>query len=241
MNRTVVLLRHGRDEHDDLAARFLTANGFVALNVYPVQGEALPDPDDPALSAAIVYGGLESANDSHRGSSIPTELAWIEKWLGTEKPYFGVCLGAQMLAKVLGARVTTHPQGLHEVGYTEVQPTSAAASFLAQAQFFYQWHKEAFDVPADCRQLAGGDVYANQAFVYRENVFGVQFHPEVTEAMLRNWLGSSGHLLTEAPGVHAPEKQLRDVKKHMPAVKQWLNGFLRDWLGRPSPLTPLPK
>jgi len=233
LSRTVVLLRHSR-ERDDLAAQFLAANGFDLLNVYPGHGEALPDPSDPALAAAIVYGGLESANDSQRGSSIPTELAWIEKWLATDRPYFGICLGAQMLAKVLGARVAAHAQGLHEVGYTEVQPAAAASVFLSQRQFFYQWHNEAFEIPHGCRKLASGEVYNDQAFVYRGNAYAVQFHPEVTDAMLRHWLDSAGHLLAAAPGAQQVEKQLQDGRRFTPPVQRWLNGFLRDWLQLPT-------
>ncbi len=227
--RKVVLLRHSR-ERDDLAAQFVAANGLQPLNVHPAHGDRLPDPHDSSLAAAIVYGGLESANDSRRDSSIPSELAWIERWLGTEKPYFGICLGGQMLAKVLGSRVSRHAQGLHEVGYTAVQPLADATEFLPERRHFYQWHNEAFEIPAGCRKLASGEVYENQAFVYHDNAYGVQFHPEVTRGMLRHWLHSAGHLLADAPGAQPPERQLRDEKEFTPTVQRWLHGFLRGWL-----------
>ncbi len=231
-DRTVVLVRHGSEERDDdLAARFLAANGWRLRSVYTVQGDSLPDPADPALQASIVYGGLESANDAHRGSSIPGELAWIERWLATGKPYFGICLGGQMLARVLGARVAPHAGGVHEVGYHEVLPAPDAGDFLPPRSRFYQWHQEGFELPPGCRRLACGEVYPEQAFVYGDNAYAVQFHPEVTGSMLRRWLESSGHALPGFPSVHAVERQLRDNQRFGPVIEHWLHRFLAVWVG----------
>ncbi len=105
------------------------------------------------------------------------------------KPLLGVCLGAQMLARHLGHRVYRHPEGKVEIGYYPIVPTEAGEALCA-APFpthVYQWHREGFDLPRGATLLAAGSDFEAQAFRYGPAAYGLQFHPEVTYAMMCRW------------------------------------------------------
>jgi GMP synthase (glutamine-hydrolysing) len=185
--------------------------------------------DDHA--GVVVFGGPMSANDDHL-PFVRKEIDWIPVVMESGKPFLGICLGAQMLARTLGARVSHHPEGLHEIGYFPIRPTPEGRAILDGEQYFYQWHGEAFDLPAGAQLLAYNENFPNQAFRYGENAYGLQFHPEVTQAMMNRWTTGAVHRLA-MPGAQSKAEQLR--KRHLaePAVDQWLPGFLRLWLGEP--------
>ena len=103
----------------------------------------------------------------------------------------GICLGAQLIAKTLGAAV--YPNQEKEIGWYDVSPTDHAQNdpllgpFSATEKIF-QWHGETFDIPQSTRHLAFSSLCANQAFRYGDNVYGFQFHLEVDEPMIHRWL-----------------------------------------------------
>ncbi|RMD61917.1 MAG: glutamine amidotransferase [Alphaproteobacteria bacterium] len=231
MSRTVILVEHPTGGRDDRASALLERWGYRLHWVCPYHGDSLPDPKGEAV-AAIVYGGAESANDDREKPYLRTELDWIERWLDTGKPYLGLCLGAQMLARVLGARVRPHPQGHYEIGYVPIRPTPQANGFLHGLERVYHWHTEGFDMPTGAERLAEGEIFPNQAFRYGAAAYGLQFHPEVTRAMMTRWMDSAAHML-DNPNAHPRERQLADAAVHEPAMARWLERFLRAWLARP--------
>ncbi len=117
-----------------------------------------------------------------------------------------------------------------EIGYYAIQPTSVGSPYFENDLHVYQWHKEGFDLPRDCTLLATGDNFPNQAFRYGENAFGIQFHPEVTEAMNRKWLNKAAHMLIE-PGAQAANDQLAARMRHDHGMRHWLDNFLSNWIG----------
>src|SRR3546814_19197373 len=112
--------------------------------------------------ACFVFGGPMSANDCHMGG-IRTELDWIPTVLESGKPYVGICLGAQMLARVLGGSVGEHPEGMVEIGYVEIEPTDAGRDYFDGPMMVYQWHREGFALPDSCPVLARSAVFEQQA------------------------------------------------------------------------------
>ena len=153
------------------------------------------------------------------------EMAWIRRWALDERPYLGLCLGAQLLAAALGGRVAPHPRGVHEIGFFPVRPTAAGAGVLPDPLHVYQWHNEGFGIPDGAELLAEGDVFPNQAFRYGSRAFGLQFHPEATGPMRREWLAASPHVLS-APGAHDPHRQARDARRFDRPMAAWLTGFI---------------
>ena len=112
-----------------------------------------------ATPAAVVFGGPQSANDDDR-PGVRLELAWLERVaLPSGKPLLGICLGAQMMARVLGARVGRHPENLVEIGYHPIYPTAAGAAYFEGPTMFYQWHKETFEIPSGAVHLAHNDAF----------------------------------------------------------------------------------
>jgi GMP synthase (glutamine-hydrolysing) len=168
-----------------------------------------------------------SANDDHTLPFIRHELDWIPSVLEAGKPYLGICLGAQLLAKVLGGRVAIHADGIKEIGYSKIQPVSGQPD-LCGLTHVYHWHKEGFEIPDNAVRLAAGDVFPNQAFRY-DKAYGVQFHPEITQEMIYRWVAAAPNYLSE-PGAQALEEQVRQHLCHAASVEKWLREFLVRWL-----------
>ena len=153
----------------------------------PSLGEPLPA-TLAGHDGAIVFGGPMGANDDE--DWIRREIDWLAVPLAEGKPLLGVCLGAQMLARALGARVFGYEDKRSEIGYFPIRPTPAGDRLCA-ARFprsVYQWHSDGFDLPAGAELLAaGGADFPNQAFRYGARAVALQFHPDVTYHMMCKW------------------------------------------------------
>jgi GMP synthase (glutamine-hydrolysing) len=231
VTRKILLIDHPVGRRDDRASRILSERGFEVCWVSPGRGDRLPEPQTfQNYAAAVVFGGPESANDSEKTPYIADEIDWIGRWVSAERPYLGICLGAQLLARSLGAEVSRHPEGACEIGYVEIAPTALANGFLSDPLHVYQWHNEGFELPEGAELLATGPVFPNQAYRLGEKIYGVQFHPEVTPEVSRRWIVDAGHMLVE-PGAHSAERQIADSKLHDAPIERWFDGFLDVWLG----------
>ncbi len=139
-------------------------------------------------SGVIVMGGPQSANDLNPG--LAEELKLIDHAFTRSVPVLGICLGAQLIAKALGARV--YKNDVREIGWapvylTEQGLTDPLFSRIDSPTDFFHWHGETFDLPQGAAWLAFSDHCRNQAFRYGETVYGVQFHPEITPEMIVDW------------------------------------------------------
>lgn len=228
MKQAVLLIDHPVGRRDDRASAQLQEMGYRLEWCSPGRGDKLP-PHGGDYAAVVCYGGTESANDAATKPYIRDEIEWIGRWVDGGGRYFGICLGSQLLAAALGSRVARHAQGLHEIGYVEIEPTAAADGFLAEAMHVYHWHNEGFEVPASAELLAAGPVFPNQAFRYGDKAYGIQFHPEVGRAVMQRWIAEAAHMLSE-PGAQSGAEQLAGCARHDAAMAEWLRGFLIRWL-----------
>ncbi len=228
----ILVVTHKPDTDMGHVGRLLRARGFRFDIRRPRFGDCLPETlADHA--GAIIFGGPMSVNDTDE--YIKREIDWIAVPLAEGKPFLGVCLGAQMLAKFLGAEVKKHPDGLPEIGYHPLYspPHANGSAFPAQV---YQWHSEGFELPAGATALAHGEIFENQAFQFGQSAFGVQFHPEMTLAMIHRWTTRSLHRYS-GPTVQARCEQIGRHLYYGPAKQRWLGKFLDDWLGLGSEQT----
>jgi GMP synthase (glutamine-hydrolysing) len=140
-----------------------------------------------------------------------------------------VCLGAQMLAKHLGAEVGPHPQGEVEIGYYRLRALAAGNALGPWPPYVYHWHREGFGLPAGAVRLAAGEVYENQAMVFNDHAYGIQFHPEVTRATMHRWT-TVGRARFSLPNAQDQHEHLEGQLLHDGPVKDWLSRFLDHWL-----------
>jgi GMP synthase (glutamine-hydrolysing) len=171
----------------------------------------------------IVLGGPMSVNDSNRLPHLVTELKLIEEAMRRELPILGICLGAQLIAKTLGAAVYRNPE--KEIGWYDVSPTTDASGDplltpLQKTETIFQWHGETFDMPNGTRHLAFSSLCANQAFRYGTKVYGFQFHMEVDEPMIHRWLKvpENQKEIAALRGDHHIEQIYCETSQHMPRL-----------------------
>lgn len=177
---------------------------------------------------AVIFGGPQSANDCD--PFIRREIEWIGVALKEGKPFLGICLGAQMLARHLGAKVDYCRRANVEIGYHPVRWTSQASTFGELPDFVYQWHREGFEVPSGGWLLAQSDgPFPNQAMSYGPAAVGIQFHPEITYAQVNRWSGSNPVRLL-MKGARPRHEHLSGHLTHGPRVRCWLDRFLRRWV-----------
>ena len=192
-----------------------------------VLGHDLPE-TLAGYKGAIVFGGPQSANDDD--DIIHREIDWMAVPLKEQVPYFGICLGAQLMARHLGAPVSFHPDCCAEIGYYPIAPTERGAEIARWPRKVYQWHREGFELPGGAELLAtGGNAFPCQAYRYGKNAYNIQFHPEVTLAMTHRWTVKAAHRFS-LPGVRPAETHFRDRMVFDPEVDRWLDEFLDFWL-----------
>ena len=229
--KPILIVLHQEHSTPGRIGRLLQARGY-RLDV------RRPRYDDPLPATmadhagAVVFGGPMSANDDD--DFIKREIEWIGVPLREKAPFLGVCLGAQMFARHLGERVYPHPEGRVEVGYYPIVPTAEAERLFGGGVFprrVYQWHREGFDLPRGATLLASGLDFEVQACHIGERAFALQFHPEVTYAMMCKWT-VTGHERMSLPGALTRRHHLDGWYEHDGAVARWTDAFLGFWASR---------
>ncbi len=155
----------------------------------------------------VILGGPISVNDAPVFAFIDQELALLRVRLAEDRPTLGICLGAQLMARALGAAVYSGED--KEIGWYDLQLTaegedSALRYLAARHCSMLHWHGETFDLPEKAILLASSEKYKNQAFRYGCNSLALQFHPEVTQHAMEQWfIGHIGEIM-QTPGISVP-------------------------------------
>ena len=224
--RKILVVLHQETSSAGRVGLALSRRGFTLDIRRPRFGDPLPK-TMAGHAGAIVFGGPMSANDDD--DYVRRETDWIGVPLKEEKPFLGICLGAQMLVRHLGGCVDPHGHGQVEIGYFPIKPTALGRRLVAWPSHVYQWHREGFDLPTGASLLAEGDTFPNQAIAVGPAAYGIQFHPEVTLAMLYRWTVFGGHRL-DLPGAQKRHQHFDGRALHDAAVRLWLERFLELWL-----------
>lgn len=149
---------------------------------------------EPSISryhGLVILGGPMNCDQSDRYHHLTKEISVIQDAIEQGKPVLGICLGAQLIARALGARVSKNDK--KEIGWYDLSPTADGEkdplfSKFGSRQKIFQWHGDMFEIPKNAVHLATSPDCRNQAFRYRSNVYGLQFHLEVDEPMIHRWL-----------------------------------------------------
>ena len=192
-------------------------------------------PDIDSFDVLVSMGGPMSTNDDHIYPWLVEEKKLIEKAILHNKKFIGICLGAQIAANVLGARVKLNRE--KEIGWFDVQLTADGQShrkFINVPDTFsvFHWHGETFDIPDKAIHLIQSAGCVNQSFIYDERVLGLQFHIEGTPEGLITMMENSLDDMTSGKFIQS-ESEIREitrpmVQKTMPIFNEIMNSFLND-------------
>jgi len=222
----VLIVLHQETSTPGRVGNALRALGYPLDIRRPRFGDPLPE-TLVKHAGAVIFGGPMSANDPD--DYVRREIDWISVPLDEQRPFLGICLGAQMLAKHLGATVAPHPQGRAQIGYYPIQLTAAGRALCGPwPDQVYHWHREGFSLPAGSELLAEGSDFPFEAFRYDE-AFALQFHPDVTTAMMHRWTTRGNERLV-LPGARPRGEHFIERAVHDVAERAWLTAFLDCWL-----------
>jgi GMP synthase (glutamine-hydrolysing) len=167
--------------------RILDACGALHVHtVRPLAGQPLPGHDE--VAGAVVMGGPMNVDQVDRFPALGTERDWLAEAAGLGMPVLGICLGAQLLARALGAEM--RPGERKEIGFAPVEVADAedpVLGGLAPSTDVLHWHGDVFDLPAGAEHLASSELTENQAFRVGD-AWGVLFHPEADLALVEAWM-----------------------------------------------------
>ena len=190
------------------------------------KGEQMPKPK--SFHLLILMGGPMSVYDEDLYPFLIEEKAFVRSWVNEGNPTLGICLGAQLIADCLGARVY---RGNHEeLGWYELMVTEKGKKDPFVRVFpprfpVFQWHSETFDLPKGAMLLATAQDYPHQAFRFGELTYAFQFHLEVTEEMLHTWLSGNGVGRDKKGEINAVQHP------HLLVIHRLCRSFMQPFLG----------
>jgi GMP synthase (glutamine-hydrolysing) len=190
------------------------------------------DPLAPDL--LIVLGGSPGVYQADVYPFLKEELRILKARMAADRPTLGICLGGQLMAAALGARVYPGPQGA-ERGWYPLAVTAAGrdtpvAHLDGAKTAMLQWHGDTFDLPDGAVLLASSAQYENQAFQWGRHCIGLQCHPEMTPAVMEEWLVSSAGRV--AAGELDIAQMRADTALHGPRLMAQTEAFMHDFLAR---------
>jgi len=228
--RTVQAIRHlGFEDLGSFAVPLQEAGYDIEYIDVAERDPATVDPLGADL--LVVLGGPIGVYDHDAYPVVSDEIRLLRARLSADRPTLGICLGAQLMAAALGARV--YPGPAREIGWSALDLWDAAVpNPLAALRGVpvLHWHGDTFDLPEGCTLLASTALCANQAFSRGPNVLGLQFHPEVPGGRFEHWLLGHAHELATA-GLD-PVALRRDARRYAGRLEQAGAALLAGWLSR---------
>lgn len=188
--------------------------------------ESLPPLE--SFDVLVIMGGSMNIYEHKAYPWLAQEKKFIRRAIDADKKIIGICLGAQLIADVLGAPVTcnTHKEiGWHKIKLSSGAKNSAAFSSLPEEMVVFQWHGDTFSTPPNAIHLASSTVCGNQAFQYGSHVLALQFHLEYSLQSIEKMLLHCADEIVDSPYIHTPE-QIRAGYNNIPQTSAWLYTLL---------------
>ena len=184
-------------------------------------GDPLPE-DIKNYSGLIILGGPMNVYEEDVYPYLKGEDILIKEAIKRRIPVLGICLGGQLIAKATGAKVNKGAK--KEIGWYDLLLTPGGKADKVFKNFperltVFQWHGDTFDIPSDATHLAGSVLFPNQAFRIGDNIYGLQFHLEVTQKMISRWINEYKDELSSLDYID-PEKIIKDTDKYIKTLSQ---------------------
>jgi GMP synthase (glutamine-hydrolysing) len=208
----------------------------VKIKYYEAGIDDLSQLDVLSDSLLVILGGPISVNDADMFPFINTEIDLLRQRIAADKPTLGICLGAQLIASAMGAKI--YPGEEKEIGWNGLQLTAegeqGALRYLgAEHCSMLHWHSETFDLPDAAVLLASSSKYENQAFSVGENILALQFHPEITTRGMEKWfIGHIGEIM-QTPEISV-EQLRRDTHQYGNQLEMQGELFFNSWFNAVS-------
>ena len=232
--RKLLVFQHSASEPLGVLDPMLRDAGFRVRYVnFSRDPKAIPDVS--RYNGLVVLGGPMHVDQTAAHPHLLTEIAALREALKRDMPILGICLGAQLLAAALGAAV--RPHSVREIGWYRLAPAAGAGEdrlfrHISGAPHVFQWHAYTFDVPHGAVHLASTETCANQAFRWGNRAYGLQFHLEADEAMIRRWTQVPAYRAEiEADGGPASvERVLGETHRHIDAALETGRRVFREFI-----------
>lgn len=225
-----LIITHERKEGPGIFGDMLKARGFALINLYAPEGKFTKEMERHDL--VLVMGGPMGVYETDKYAFIERELEFLKRRIETGLPTLGVCLGAQMIAGALGADV--YPGGAgQEIGWNELRVLNdnhPLKHLEAPKTNMFHWHGDTFDLPKGADLLASTDLYKNQAFSYGQNTLALQFHPEMTTEMIKDWATVLGPDMGGSKITGSHEELYGQTEKNIATLNRQSKLFFNEWL-----------
>jgi GMP synthase (glutamine-hydrolysing) len=230
--KSALAVRHVAFEDLGWFGPVLGHRGFAVRYHDAAAGFAGVDAQAPEL--VVVLGGPIGAYEEHLYPFLADEIALIRDRLERDQPTLGICLGAQLMARALGARV--YPGEVKEIGWspltlTEDGMSSSLHPLAGPDLSVLHWHGDTFDLPPGATRLASSALYQNQAFAWGNAALALQFHAEATAEGLELWFVGHACEIAGVPQLSLPALRA-ESRWRAEALRQPAEAFLGDWLDR---------
>ena len=210
----VIIIKHIDIEGPGTIGDFLDGNGIPYHIIDIFNGEPLPD-SLSNTSAVIVLGGPMNVYEEDKYPFLKEEDKYLKEVIAEGLPTLGFCLGAQLIAKAKGAKVKKAPQ--KEIGWFKILLNRNGSSDPLFQEFpgevdVFQWHGDTFDIPDGAVKLAESELCSNQAYRIGDNIYGLQFHVEVTDELIYQWIDAYRDEVDSLKGIVDTDRIISDTK-----------------------------
>jgi GMP synthase-like glutamine amidotransferase len=227
----LLMIQHVACEGPGLLLEMLDQKGWeIDIRYMDTEGNCLPG-QLKDYQAFIILGGPMGAYEEERYPYLLKVQELVREAAESKIPTIGICLGGQLIARALGAEVG--PNRVKEIGWSPVRllpegKVSSLFSGLPSAFSVFQWHQDTFSLPEGAVLLVTGETCENQAFVYGDNIWALQFHLEVTPDMIKNWAEVYEDELVQFGGPGAASRLIRNTQASWETMESRSKVFLNN-------------